>query len=526
MEILQSSFVILLLCLAFGAILSGIPVAYALSGAALLVAGLAAQFNLFDPAFLTAIPSRIFAGTMYNEVLSAVPLFIIMGIILERTKIAEQLLSDMGKLSSGIPGGLGISVTFVGMLLAASTGIVGATVIAMGILSLPSMLNQGYKPSLAAGTVCASGTLGQIIPPSIVLIFLSDQLSASYLQAQREIGNFSALPITVSDLFAGALIPGIGLAVLFMIYQLTMGILKPTHAPKVANDTQVNLAQICGSLAPPILLVLCVLGSILMGIATPTEAAGVGAFGALLLGGKNLAKEVNIKWAETIIQAAFISAIALLLLTQIFDLRLTVSSISSWNKIGLLLAFIACGALSLGAFTSIYVLHQARELNDVLHSAMRISTIAFTILIGATIFSLIFRGLGGEELVLQAMQYIPGGPIGAVIAVSILIFILGFFLDFIEIIFIIMPIVAPIIFQSDINPIWFGILVAMNLQTSFLTPPFGFALFYLKSVAPKKLSTIDIYKGVIPFIIIQLCALILVFMFPQLATWLPDFLFN
>ncbi len=530
MEQLQTIFVLVLFIFAFGTVLSGVPVAFGLSGAALLLSTVAAWFGLFEYSYLSAIPSRIFGTAIFNEVLTAVPLFILMGVIMERSRVAEDLLVNMARLSRSLPAGLGISVTLVGALLAASTGIVGATVVAMGLMSLPTMLKQGYKPSLAAGSICAAGTLGQIIPPSIVLVFLGDQLSGAYMEAQREIGNFSPDPVSVGDLFAGALIPGIGLAFLYMLYQFLVGIVRPNDAPAMPPDPgeSVSIAVILGTLLPPLLLIVAVLGTILMGIATPTEAAGVGAIGATLLAGRRLCavSETPLPgYLAPLITAAIVGAFALPVLKSVADLRITLDEITVWNGFCIALAMLATAALVLGVFAALAVLARLGALSETMIGTMRVSTLAFAILIGATIFSLIFRSFGGEEVVNHAMEKIPGGAIGALLAVSLLVFILGFFLDFIEIVFIIMPIVAPVILQSTIDPIWFGVLIAMNLQTSFLTPPFGFALFYLRGVAPPEVKTADIYRGVLPFIGIQIFALSMVFFFPSLATWLPSVLF-
>ncbi|MEM1046851.1 MAG: TRAP transporter large permease subunit [Pseudomonadota bacterium] len=532
MDSLQLTFVSILFVVAFGSVLIGIPVAFALSGAALIVSVAAFAVGLFDVSYLAAIPSRIFGTAMFNEVLTAVPLFILMGVVMERSRVAEDLLVNMAKLSKRLPAGLGISVTLVGALLAASTGIVGATVVAMGLLSLPTMLKQGYRPSFAAGSICAAGTLGQIIPPSIVLVFLGDQLSGAYMEAQREIGNFSPDPVSVGDLFAGALIPGIGLAFLYMLYQFVIGILRPQDCPALPSepDDDLPVLSLLGSLFPPVFLIVAVLGSILMGIATPTEAAGVGALGAFLLAGRRLASgtedddfDVPVIWGR-LVSLAIAAALLLPVLRSSADLRLTLDVITIGNGIAIGLAMIATLLLTVGTGAAIYILARCGHLPNVVTGTMRVSTLAFAILIGATIFSLIFRSLGGDEVVTHVMEKIPGGATGALLAVSLLVFVLGFFLDFIEIVFIIMPIVAPVILQSDIDPIWFGILIAMNLQTSFLTPPFGFALFYLRGVAPPEVRTIDIYRGVIPFIGIQVFALAMVFLFPALATWLPSVL--
>jgi TRAP-type mannitol/chloroaromatic compound transport system permease large subunit len=532
---LQLFMVLALFACAFGSVLIGIPVAFALSGAAVLLSLVAAFFGQFDLSFYSAIPSRIFGTAMYNEVLTAVPLFILMGVIMERSKVAEDLLVNMGKIARRLPGGLGISVTLVGALLAASTGIVGATVVAMGLLSLPTMLKQGYKPSFAAGSICASGTLGQIIPPSIVLVFLGDQLSGAYMEAQRAVGNFSPDPISVGDLFAGALIPGVGLALLYMLYQLAIGLLRPQDSPPPPPDAPgetVALHDILLSLLPPLMLIVAVLGSILAGVATPTEAAGVGAAGALLLAGYRIAgtpEQVaarGLALLRRLVLLAICAGFALPVLRSIGDLRLALDVVTVWNGTLIGLAMLATAIFAAGLLAALLVLIRARQLDAIMMSTMRVSTLAFVILIGATIFSLIFRAFGGEEVVLHTMDKIPGGAYGALIAVSLLVFVLGFFLDFIEIIFIIMPIVAPVILRSDIDPVWFGVLIAMNLQTSFLTPPFGFALFYLRGVAPPEVRTVDIYRGVVPFIAIQIFALIMVFAFPALATWLPSLIYG
>lgn len=537
MDTTQLILVTLLFMAAFGSVLAGIPVAFALSGAAIIMAFAASLFGLFDLSFLGAIPSRIFGTAIFNDVLTAVPLFILMGVILERSNIAEDLLNNMAKAFGRLPAGLGISVTFVGALLAASTGIVGATVVAMGLLSLPTMLKRGYDPSLAAGSICAAGTLGQIIPPSIVLVLLGDQLSGAYMEAQREIGNYSPEPVSVGDLFAGALIPGFGLAALYMLYQLALGILRPQLCPPLSKGELESIIwrDVLFSLLPPILLILTVLGSILSGIATPTEAAGVGALGGLLLAARSFSRAPTSAtsgtkplpgWTHKLVTAALIAAFLLPLVRSVADLRLTLDTISAWDGMMIIVAVLASFTLLAGTFAAIAILANRRLLGDIVNSTMRITTLAFVILVGATIFSLVFRGFGGDEVVTHAMDNIPGGVMGAVIAVSLLVFVLGFFLDFIEIVFIIMPIVAPVILRSDIDPVWFGVMIALNLQTSFLTPPFGFALFYLKGVAPAEITTAHIYRGVLPFIAIQLIALILVFSFPQLATWLPGVLFK
>lgn len=443
--------------LLFGAIcallLFGFPVALTLGGTALLFAAVGIITHTFDANLLAAIPARVF-GIMTNETLIAVPLFVMMGVILEKSKIAEDLLVTMSKAFGRHPGGLGLSVVFVGMLLAASTGIVGATVVTMGLLSLPSMLKAKYSPSLAAGTICATGTLGQIIPPSIALVLLGDVMSNAYQRAQLNMGIFNTKTVSVGDLFIAAIGPGVLLVFAYAAYIFIRARINPAVAP-AADIEPASLAEVLQSLLPPLVLIGIVLGSILVGAATPTEAAGVGAIGALILA----------------------------LLKQRINKAL---------------------------------------LQDTLHQTLNVTAMVFLILIGATLFSLVFRGFGGEELIQSAFENLPGGAFGAVFVVMLVIFLLGFILDFIEITFVVVPIVGPILLMMGIDPVWLGIMIALNLQTSFLTPPFGFALFYLRGVAPSSLTTGAIYRGVIPFIIIQLAVLALLWAWPPLATYLPS----
>ncbi|NVK41256.1 MAG: TRAP transporter large permease subunit [Oceanospirillaceae bacterium] len=443
-------------------LLMGYSVAFSLAGTGLLFAAIGSFTGHFDPSFLEAVPNRLF-GTMNNETLIAVPLFVFMGVMLERSRIAEELLDAMALLFGPMRGGLGISVTLVGMLLAASTGIVGATVVTMGLLSLPTMLRRGYDPKVAAGTICASGTLGQIIPPSIVLVLLGDVISSAYQQAQIDQGIFSPETVTVGDLFLGALLPGLMLVLAYMIYLVFKAITQPDTVPAIPQAEREAVENLGGrllkALVPPILLIGLVLGSILGGLATPTEAASVGAVGAILL---------------SIFRRSF---------------NLTV-------------------------------------LKQVMKSTTEVSSMVFIILVGASIFSLVFRGYGGDDLVRDFLTDLPGGMVGAMVVVMLVIFLLGFFLDFIEITFVVVPIVAPILLAMGLDPVWLGIMFALNLQTSFLTPPFGFALFYLRGVAPENVSTMQIYRGVIPFILIQLAMLALLAAWPSLATWLPEVVYG
>ena len=443
-------------------LLLGYSVAFALAGTGLLFAAIGAYTGHFDSVFLEAIPNRLF-GIMNNEVLIAVPLFVFMGVMLEKSRIAEELLDTMALLFGPMRGGLGISVTLVGMLLAASTGIVGATVVTMGLLSLPTMLRRGYDPSIAAGTICASGTLGQIIPPSIVLVLLGDVISSAYQQSQLDRGIFSPDTVTVGDLFLGALIPGLMLVGAYILYIVFKAITKPELVPAIPaeeRDAVNNLgSRVLKALVPPVLLVGLVLGSILGGLATPTEAASVGAVGAIVLSMARKSFSLNV-------------------------------------------------------------------LREVMRSTTQVSSMVFVILIGASIFSLVFRGYGGDDMVRDFLTELPGGVVGAMLLVMLVIFLLGFFLDFIEITFVVIPIVAPILLNMGLDPVWLGVMFALNLQTSFLTPPFGFALFYLRGVAPDSISTMQIYRGVIPFIAIQLIALALLAYWPSLATWLPELVYG
>jgi len=385
-----------------------------------------------------------------------VPLFVFMGVMLEKSRIAEDLLDAMSRLFGGLRGGLAFSVCIVGALLAASTGIVGATVVTLGLLALPTMLRRGYDPSVATGTLAATGTLGQIIPPSIILVLLGDVLSNAYQQAQTRMGIFSPKTVTVSDLFIGSLLPGLVLVGLYLLYLIGVAIWQPHKLPALSIEerAEVSWARVLLSLLPPLLLIMSVLGSILAGIATPTEAAAVGALGATLLA---LAKR----------------------------------------------------QLGLG------------KLREVAQATTEISAMVFMILLGASIFSLVFRGYGGDDLIHHLFDQLPGGVFTATLVVMLVIFFLGFILDFIEITFVVVPIVGPVLLSMGLDPVWLGVMIALNLQTSFLTPPFGFSLFYLRGVTPASVPTSAIYRGVLPFIAIQILMLIIAACWPGLVTWLP-----
>ena len=503
----------------------GFPVAFSLAGGSLLFGLVGYALDLFSPAFFGFFPNRIF-GVMTNEVLIAVPLFVYMGVMLERSKVAEELLDTMGMLFGTLRGGLGISVCVVGALLAASTGIVGATVVTMGLLSLPTMLRRGYDPKLACGTISASGTLGQIIPPSIVLVVLGDQISNAYQEAQRELGNFAPEPVSVGDLFAGALIPGLALVGLYVLWIVVVSFVRPEDAPPVPRDELggggVRLARrVAHALVAPIVLIVAVLGSILGGVATPTEAAGVGAIGAALLGGHRLRPD-----RPAPIYLAALSLVLVVVLTGSVDMRVARSEISAGEWAAIAAAFAGCIGIAWGVLVSLWRVHREGTLVEVNRSTVRISAMVFGIVIGAQMFSLVFRGFGGDDLVHEFLTGLPGGVFGAMLVVMLLMFVMGFFLDFIEITFVVVPIVAPVLLLLGLNPVWLGIMIAVNLQTSFLTPPFGFALFYLRGVAPPEVTTGAIYRGIVPFVAIQLVALVLIAAFPALATWLPGVIYG
>ena len=505
-------------------LMAGFPVAFTLGGVSLIFGLIGNAVGAFDLSFFGFIPNRIF-GVMTNEVLLAVPLFVFMGVMLERSKVADDLLNTMGALFGTMRGGLGISVCVVGALLAASTGIVGATVVTMGLLSLPTMLRWGYDPKLATGTICASGTLGQIIPPSIVLVVLGDQISNAYQDAQRAMGNFAPDPVSVGDLFAGALIPGLMLVGLYIAWQLVMAAIRPESAPPVSDANalgRVSLGKTVGALIVPIILIVAVLGSILAGIATPTEAAAGGAIGATLLGGLRLAPGRQ----GMVMLVGGLALIGVLFLTGSLDLRLGRSDVTGEEQLGIYAAALCCLLLGLGILDALRRTHKDGTLREVMQQTAKISAMVFGIVIGAQIFSLVFRGLGGDDIVHEFLTSLPGGAFGAMLVVMLIMFIMGFFLDFIEITFVVVPIVAPILLMMDINPVWLGIMIAINLQTSFLTPPFGFALFYLRGVAPPSISTMQIYAGVIPFVALQVLMLAVLWVFPDLTLWLPRMVYG
>jgi tripartite ATP-independent transporter DctM subunit len=506
------------------ALLAGFPVAFTLAGVALAFALLGMALGVFDPGFLSALPQRIF-GVMTNEVLIAVPLFIFMGVMLERSRVAEDLLVSMSQLLRETRSGLGVAVILVGMLLAASTGIIGATVVTLGLLSLPAMLRAGYSPRLAAGSICAAGSLGQIIPPSIALVLLGDVISGAYQKAQFDLGNFAPEPVSVGNLFAGALLPGLLLVALYLAYHMFLG--RPTARPGRDPDTSVRTEiaprapRLLLALLPPLLLIVFVLGSILAGIATPTEAASVGAVGALLLAAARQGGRSG--WAALLASGCLLG---LLMLAAFLDLRLGRASTAPLESLGIGAAFLLSTVAAAALLAVLWRLWRDGLLGEALRRTTKISCMIFVILIGATLFSLVFRGLGGESMVQEFLTGMPGGLWGAVFTVMAVIFLLGFFLDFVEITFVVVPLVAPALLALGVDPVWLGVMIALNLQTSFMTPPFGLALFYLRGVAPETLSTGDIYRGAFPFVILQLLALAILAAYPPLATWLPGLIFE
>lgn len=438
------------------ALLAGYPVAFTLAGVALLFAGIGSLLGVFDAAFLQAFPNRVF-DIMGNATLLAVPLFVFMGVMLERSQLAERMLGSVAGLFGHRRGGMAVAALLVGAVLAASTGIVGATVVTLGVIALPAMLRAGYCPRLAGGTLCASGTLGQIVPPSIVLVLLGDQLGHAYQRSQLRQGIFAPETVSIGDLFAGALLPGMALVLAYLGYVLWVAWRQPARAPALPRAADASVGHALRAILPALALVVLVLGSILGGYATPTEAAAVGAVGATGLALLHRRFSPGLLWAV------------------------------------------------------------ARE-------TVLVTSMVFAILIGATLFTLVFRGYGGEDLVHAALDALPGGVFGAMLVVMALMFLLGFLLDFIEITFVVVPIVAPVLLAMGVDPVWLGVMMAINLQTSFLTPPFGFALFYLRGVAPPELATLDLYRGVAPFIALQLAMLGVLALWPALATWLPRWL--
>ncbi|MEM7567317.1 MAG: TRAP transporter large permease subunit, partial [Pseudomonadota bacterium] len=508
--------------LMFGAlivgILSGFPVAFTIAGVAILFAVLGHLTGQMDLSLLGALGQRVF-GVLTNTVLIAIPLFVAMGVVLEKSRIAEELLGTMGRLFGGFRGGLGLSVVVVGALLAASTGIVGATVIAMGLIALPTMLRTGYDPRLASGIVATSGTLGQIIPPSTLLIILSDVMSNAYQQAQYEQGKFSVETISVGQIFAAALLPGFLLVGLYMLFILVVARVAPDRAPPAPYEGRVAWGEVVGSVLPPIVLIVAVLGAILGGIATPTEAASIGAVGAILMAGRRQGAN------GALILAGAVALIALAVAAGLAPVRLQRSDAGAVDwALGALYAGLALvGFVAIGA--ALVALARRTVLRPAMLQTMSVTAMIFATILTASMFSLVFVGLGGEARIERFLELMPGGATGALVFAMALIFVLGFFLDFVEITVILLPLIVPPLLLMGHDPVWLAILIAINLQTSFLTPPFGFSLFYLRSAAPPEITTGHIYRGVSPFIGLQIVGIALVWAIPAIARWLPGVVF-
>jgi TRAP-type mannitol/chloroaromatic compound transport system permease large subunit len=505
-------------------LMSGYLVAFTLGGLAILMGFAGIWVGAFDESLFAALPNR-FWGVITNPVLVAVPLFVFMGVVLERSGIAESLPTTMGQVFGTLRGGLALSVVLVGALLAAATGVVGATVVTMGLLSLPAMMRAGYDPKLACGTICAAGTLGQIIPPSTVLIFMADILQGANSAAQLELGNFAPDTVSVGDLFAGAILPSAVLVALYIGYVIWRAIVAPETCPPVTMTAAERAGlptRVVSSLIPPITLIVAVLGSIVAGVATPTESASVGAVGAMflaaikLLGSEVFGAEGDPRRDVRVLRfwLAFLAALAAM----------------AWffGGVGLLNFMVISLVLSL-----IAIMLNGRLRRDFTEtvfrasvSTMSITSMVFIILLGATAFALVFTQMGGGEMVRGFLEGMPGGTTGALLTVFAIVFVLGFFLDTFEILFIVVPITAPVLLVMGVDPIWLGVMMGVLLQTSFLTPPFGFSLFYLRGVAPSWITTGQIYRGVVPFIVLQLVALVVIWVFPDMATWLPNQLFR
>ncbi|CUH78723.1 Neu5Ac permease [Tritonibacter multivorans] len=510
---------VLMFAALIAAVLSGFPVAFSIAGVAVLFAYFGWAMGAMDISLLGAFGQRVF-GLISNQVLIAIPLFVLMGALLEKSRIAEELLVTMARAFGQLRGGLGIAVILVGTLLAASTGIVGATVVAMGMIALPTMLRAGYDPKVASGIVCTAGTLGQIIPPSTLLIILADVMSNAYQQAQYEQGKFSVEALSVGQFFAAALIPGLVLVSLYLTYVLARGVLRPQDMPPAdQRDGRPSLTEVLSAIAPPVLLIFAVLGSILGGLATPTEAASVGAIGALLMTGVKLGRYTGM------ICAAAIALLVLAVAAGVAPVRLQRDDLSAGAQI---LGAVYIGLALVGLVGILAALRSAlshKVLHDAATSTLTMTAMIFATILAAGMFSLVFIGLGGEERVAHWLENLPGGATGALLVTMLIVFVLGFFLDFVEISVIVLPLVAPTLILLGHDPIWLGILLAINLQTSFLTPPFGFSLFYLRGAAPAEVTTGHIYRGVTPFIGLQAIGVLAVWFWPALATWLPAAMF-
>jgi tripartite ATP-independent transporter DctM subunit len=514
---------VLLVVAVCAALMAGYPVVFTLGGVALVFAVLGAVTGAMSFSLLGALPPRVF-GVMTNEVLLAIPLFIFMGVMLERSRIAEELLETMGRLFGTLTGGLAISATLVGVLLAAAKGVVGATVVTMGLITLPAMLRHGYDRRLAAGTVAATATLAQIMPPATVLVLLGDQLNTAYQAAQLAQGKFAPDQVSVGDLFAGAIVPALVLVALYLVFQIAVAVLRPSACPAIPPDPDAPVGwalarRLVEVLVAPVCLIVVVLGSILGGLATPTEAAAVGAFGAILLTARKVAPEQSMPAT-----VAALAVVAVVVLRAFVDLRIGRTADGS-HAATIALAVVLLAVAAYSTVAAVAAIHRAKMLTPVLATTTHVTAMIFAILIGATMFSLVFRGLGGDDMIQRALGDLPGGTGGALLTVMAAMFLLGFVMDAFEIIFVVVPIVAPALFKMPgVDPVWLGIMMAVNLQTSYLHPPLGPTLFYLRGVAPPQITTLDIYLGVIPFVVMQFALLAALWFWPALATALPHVL--
>ena len=547
-------FLFLLVVLMAAALGSGFPVAFALPGSAIISVGLAALTGWLvtgspDSYFAQGGPSEWLSAGVTNfrgvyweverDTLIAIPLFVFMGIMLQRSRIAEDLLVTMAQLFGPVRGGLGMSVVFVGALLAATTGIVGATVVAMGLISLPAMLRNNYSHPLATGTIAASGTLGQIIPPSIVLIILADQLASATDQASTarkamhkaftgELSMPSEFDVTstsAGEMFLGALLPGLVLVAAYILFIAILAFFRPKTAPAVPYDGKYDsrfALKVVMALVPPLALIFIVLGSIITGIATVNQAGAIGAVGALIMGGYRLREGHHRAYWPAIL--AFVSVFVIIVTAQINPINIkniATAADATWLVVALVAVM---GLLAALIWSGIRTYRIDDTLRGVMIETAKTTSLVFIILLGAAMLTAAFRGFGGEELVKEFLGGLPGGFWGQFAIVMAVIFVLGFFLDFIEIAVVVVPIVAPILLadpSANVTAVWLGVMIGLNIQTSFLTPPFGFALFYLRGVAPKAVKTLSMYKGVIAFIIMQLLALVVVAYNPRLVNYLP-----
>lgn len=502
-------------------ILSGVPVAFVLIGFPAVLALFASLFGAFDLGILAAFPSKAF-GLTTNPIFLSVPLFVLMGGVLERSDIARRMMTTAGAMFGDRHGGMAIAIVIVGALLAASTGVIGATIFMLGMIAAPAMLNAGYSKSLTSGVICASGSLGQIIPPSILLILLTDQISSAYQAGRRAAGDWAPIPVTVGDLFAGALLPGLLLVALYVLYVLVVAKLRPSSCPPVRflDDGGAVITPsrryIAQSLLMPLVLILIVLGSILMGVATATESAALGAAGALVMAAL---ENKNIAGWKKVVMISVLPAALLLVMVKF----------AGGAQAGMLLAVIGAVGLVVmfgGTVLALWQEHAAGRVMPVARDTASLVAMLVLIVLGAAMLSLVFRGFHGEELVRNFLQNLPGGIPTAIVFTMIVIFLLGFIIEYVEIIFIVIPIVGPPLMELGVDPVWFAILISMNLQMSFLTPPFGYALFYFRRIAPSEITTGDIYRGIFPFVCLQLAALVIVALVPAIATWLPHIIYN